>query len=102
MRGLCEVGRGGYRDRKERLAHRKPGPWATSSQDFLYVVSKLYALSWREATKSANGNWSGYICSAKQGRNDANYNHDTEGIAVRWNRACDQWFHDPSRNSRLR
>jgi hypothetical protein len=24
------------------------------------VASKLYALSWREAKKSANGNWSGY------------------------------------------
>lgn len=54
------MGRGGYRDRQDRLTNRKPGQWATSSQDFLFVASKIYALSWREAKKSANGNWSGY------------------------------------------
>ena len=54
------MGRGGRQDRQERLANRKPGQWATSSQDFLFVVSKLYALSWREAKQSENENWSGY------------------------------------------
>jgi hypothetical protein len=60
LRDHGEMGRGGYRDRKERLTNRKPGQWASSSQDFLFVVSKVYALSAREAKKSSNGNWSGY------------------------------------------
>src|ERR1035437_112165 len=54
------MGQGGYRERQQRLTNRKPGQSATSSQDFLFVASKLYALSWREAKKSVNGNWSGY------------------------------------------
>jgi hypothetical protein len=54
------MGQGGFRDRQDRLTDRNPGQWATSSQDYLLVVSKLYALSWREAKRSANGNWSGY------------------------------------------
>jgi hypothetical protein len=54
------MGRGGYRDRQKRLNDRNPGSWATSSQDYLFVVSKLYALSWREAKRSANENWSAY------------------------------------------
>jgi hypothetical protein len=37
------MGRGGRRDREERLTNRKAGQWATSSQDFLFVASKLYA-----------------------------------------------------------
>jgi hypothetical protein len=55
------MGRGGTRDRQRRLTDRKPGQWASRSQDFLFVASKLYALSSREAKRSANGNWSGYV-----------------------------------------
>jgi len=54
------MGRGEYRDREERLTNRKPGHRATSSQDLIFVVFKLYALSARDAKRSANGNWSGY------------------------------------------
>src|ERR1039457_3171453 len=55
------MGQGGFRDREDRLTDRNPGQWATSSQDYLLVVSKLFALSWREAKRYANGNWSGYL-----------------------------------------
>jgi hypothetical protein len=49
---MAKGGIGGTKDRKERLEQRKSGQWSTVSSDLLYLVSRLYKLSEKEADTS--------------------------------------------------
>ena len=49
------------KERAERLTQRKSGGWATTSQNVLYLVSKLYRLSAEEAAIAEDQNHSRYI-----------------------------------------
>jgi hypothetical protein len=54
------VPRLGTADRRQRVRTRKTGSGASSSQDILILVARLFELSKRSAAKSGNGNWSTY------------------------------------------
>ena len=51
------MSRHGTQDRKRRLEHRYVGQGASSSQDLLVLVARLFELSKRSAAR-ADGNWS--------------------------------------------
>lgn len=48
-------GMGGTKDRRDRLEQRKSGQWSTVSSDLLYLASRLYRLSEKEANVSLDG-----------------------------------------------
>jgi hypothetical protein len=55
------MGRQGRREREARYQGHLSGWTATHSQDYLFLASRLYGLSYEEATKAAKGNASFYV-----------------------------------------
>ena len=51
----------GRKQRTDRLIQRKSGSWGTTSQDLLFVVSRLFRLSADESNSSADKNHSRYV-----------------------------------------
>ena len=52
---MTKVGMRGTKDRVERVKLRKTGQWSTVSSDLLFLASKLYKLSEKEAQASKDG-----------------------------------------------
>jgi hypothetical protein len=58
---MTNGGMGGTRDRRDRIEQRKQGQWSTVSSDLLFLASRLYKLSEKEATASADGRTSNMV-----------------------------------------
>src|SRR6202030_3751888 len=53
--GMAKRGMQGTKDRVDRVKQRKSGQWASVSPDFLFLASRLYKLSEKEAQASKDG-----------------------------------------------
>jgi hypothetical protein len=52
---MTKGGMRGTKDRVERVKQRKSGQWSTVSSDLLFLASRLYKLSEKEAQTSKDG-----------------------------------------------
>ena len=52
---MTKGGMQGTKDRAERVKQRKTGLWSTASSDLLFLASRLYKLSEKEAQASKDG-----------------------------------------------